>query len=143
MIQDDGSLQAFVNIFVNEQRAKLDRSVSAHDELYVMQAISGGGDGAELLVGYTLDGTSPSTITHPAEQLRTLSGIGLGDTVDDVESAYSRVEYRDVDEVPAFLVLSSEDGRTLIWGTLDTDDPARVISISSPRVCDGGPFSNS
>ena len=97
----------------------------------------------EVLVGYSVDNVAPGQGAHPASQLRTLSGIALGDTVDDIESAYSRVTYQPVDGEDAFLVLSNADGRTLVWGLLSDDDPAEVLSISSPRPCDGGPFSTS
>lgn len=95
----------------------------------------------ELLVGYRLETTS--TVSHAAEQLRTLSGIGLGDTIVDVNAAYGNVARELVDGEDAFLVLSSGDGRTLVWGLLSGDDPQQVIAISSARACDGGPFAGS
>ncbi len=97
-------------------------------------------DGTEVLVGYEVDGTLASVRAHPAEQLRTLSGIGLGDSTTDIDNAYGRVSYEPIDGSDAFLVLSNEDGRTLVWGFLSDADPAEVLSISSPRPCDGGPF---
>ena len=99
-----------------------------------------GGD-TEVLVGYVLDADAAPGRSHPAEQLRTLSGIGLGDSTDDIDNAYGNVSYEQVDGADAYLVLSSEDGRTLVWGVLSGDDPPVIRSIASPRACDGGPFS--
>ena len=100
-------------------------------------------NGTEVLVGYDLTDTDTNADSHPAGQLQTLSGIAIGDTVGDIDSAYSSVAYQTNDGRAIFLILSTKDSRTLIWGLLTTDDPAAVLSISSPRPCDGGPFSTS
>jgi hypothetical protein len=106
-----------------------------------LTAIFRDGGAAEVLVGYVLDAAVAPGRSHPAEQLRTLSGIGLGDSTDDIDNAYGNVSYEQVDGADTYLVLSSEDGRTLVWGVLSGDDPPVIRSIASPRACDGGPFS--
>ena len=46
ILEDDGSLRKHMNVFVNGQqiadRASLSDAVAEHDEIYIMQALSGG-----------------------------------------------------------------------------------------------------
>ncbi len=52
VLDERGRLRRHVNVFVNSERAALDHPVADGDEVYVLQAISGGaGSDAELLVG--------------------------------------------------------------------------------------------
>ena len=57
ILDETGNLRQHVSIFVNEERADLDRPVSDNDEIFVIQAISGGSgpvagkEEGELLVG--------------------------------------------------------------------------------------------
>ncbi len=99
-------------------------------------------DGVEVLAGYTFDGAAPAAADHPATSMRTLSGIGLGDTKNALELAYaqSRVVFEPLSGQDGFIVLRSSDDRTLLWGTLDGAEPPAVTLLGSPRPCDGGPF---
>ena len=98
--------------------------------------------GGEVLAGYRhvtgagLDGESPA-----ADELRTISGLGLGDTLQTLQGLYSTFATDTLDDgTPIYLVLRSSDRRTLLWGELSADDEPSVLSINSPRPCDGGPF---
>ncbi len=53
VLDDRGRIREHVNVFVNAKRAGLDEPVGPQDEVYIMQAITGGSDssGAEVLVG--------------------------------------------------------------------------------------------
>lgn len=57
ILDETGRLREHVSLFINDERASLDNSVTDKDELYVIQAISGGAaptpesEEAELLVG--------------------------------------------------------------------------------------------
>jgi photosystem II stability/assembly factor-like uncharacterized protein/molybdopterin converting factor small subunit len=52
ILDERGQLREHVNLFVGEQRVTLDRPLAEDDEIYVLQAISGGApESAELLVG--------------------------------------------------------------------------------------------
>jgi molybdopterin converting factor small subunit len=57
ILDEKGNLRRHVSLFVNEERADLDRPVGDNDEIYVIQAISGGSGPSsgeaegELLVG--------------------------------------------------------------------------------------------
>lgn len=52
ILDERGELREHVNLFVNRQRGDLETPLASGDELYVLQAISGGdGDDLELLVG--------------------------------------------------------------------------------------------
>ncbi len=52
VLDEQKGLRQHVNVFVNDERAELSSPVSAGDELYVVQSISGGSAaGLELLVG--------------------------------------------------------------------------------------------
>ena len=55
VLDDRGQVRQHVNVFVGDAKAALDQRVDGGDEIYVLQAISGGapdgGDSSELLVG--------------------------------------------------------------------------------------------
>ncbi len=51
ILDEQGRVREHVNLFVNSVRAPLEEPVGADDELFVIQAISGGTGDAELLVG--------------------------------------------------------------------------------------------
>ncbi len=53
ILDEQGQVRQHVNVFVNDERAPLDRAVAAGDEIHVIQAISGGSgtDDVEVLVG--------------------------------------------------------------------------------------------
>ncbi|MFQ5554406.1 MAG: hypothetical protein ACE5GC_03405 [Acidimicrobiia bacterium] len=105
-------------------------------------AIFRNSSGTEVLAGYRLAAPEQGSAPHPTEGMRSLSGIGLGDTTSAIEAAYQRsiVAFQEIDGESGFLVLRSTDERTLLWGLLSSDEPATVELIASPRPCDGGPF---
>jgi molybdopterin converting factor small subunit len=51
VLDERGRLREHVSLFVNSRRADLDAPLAAGDELFVVQAISGGAPEAEVLVG--------------------------------------------------------------------------------------------
>ena len=42
VVDDQGRLRTHVNVYVNDRRARLDTTLSAADEIFVFQALSGG-----------------------------------------------------------------------------------------------------
>ncbi|HEX9854973.1 MAG TPA: hypothetical protein VGC47_06640 [Acidimicrobiia bacterium] len=96
------------------------------------------GDGeAEAFAGYRLELDADD---GPTNGLRTLSGLGLGDTWEQVEAIYPTATGVDIGGAPGFIVSRSSDGITLIWGSLaESGSTALVTGIHSPRPCDGGP----
>lgn len=105
-------------------------------------------DGEEL-VGYRQrleDGElDPDDISGA---LRTISGLGLLDSLGDAERLYSGVVTAQLriqqDETlpagtPIYIVQRSSDRRTLIWGKLSGDVDRQILSINSPNSCDQGP----
>jgi hypothetical protein len=96
---------------------------------------------AQALVGYRLT-PAPDGETHDTDDLTTLSGLRLGQTVGDIRSIYanSSVSIIDREGTPHFVLLRSSDQRTLLWGPVESsDDTGTVIGISSPLWCDQGP----
>jgi photosystem II stability/assembly factor-like uncharacterized protein/molybdopterin converting factor small subunit len=51
ILDEHGRLRQHVSLFVGDARAQMDRAVTGDEELWVVQAISGGAAEAELLVG--------------------------------------------------------------------------------------------
>jgi hypothetical protein len=101
--------------------------------------VTNGTDGAdETLTAYRLGPFIGTDAEHPAAQLTTLSGLAVDDTAQQIETIYanSTVDYRDVDGVPSFRLLRSNDDRLLLWGPIVD---GAVAGIYSPRPCDQGP----
>jgi len=100
--------------------------------------VNGVGDGgAETLVAYRIDAALASDDTDPTASLKTLSGLGLGDTVADLKVIYDgfQVELTEREGGPAFELYSSA-GDLLIWGpTTATDDNGTIIGVRSPTTC--------
>lgn len=95
---------------------------------------------AEALVGFQLAQRDAEAEPHPTDGLRTLSGVGLGTTNQELRLAYAVVQTEGGADEPSFYVLRSTDARTLLWGETDAPGPqGRVTVIRSPRPCDGGP----
>lgn len=98
-------------------------------------------DGGEIFYGYRLDGRN-SDPQAPAAAMKTLSGLGLGDTVARARSIYSdlfAVEMIDHPvEGPAFEI--REDG-VLLWGPVtSTQNDGIIQGIFALDPC-GGPLS--
>jgi hypothetical protein len=100
--------------------------------------VNGVGDGgAETLVAYRIDAALASDDADPTASLKTLSGLGLGDTVTDLKVIYDGflVELTEREGGPAFELYSSA-GDLLIWGpTTATDDNGTIIGVRSPTTC--------
>ena len=93
-------------------------------------------DGTEAIVGYRL-GNDPSTA---AGGLTTLSGLGVGDTVEQLTTIYAafNVEFRDTEEGIIFVLIRTTDDVTLLWGPVTASTPDGVVEgINSPNACDG------
>jgi len=98
-------------------------------------------DGGQALVGYRL-APAPDGAAADTDQLATLSGLRLGQTVGDIRSIYanSRVTIIDHAGTPHFVLQRSSDDRTLLWGPVTSSDDAGIVEgISSPLWCDDGP----
>jgi len=85
------------------------------------------------LVGYRID-ANYDTFRYPA--VRTISGIGAGDTVRQLESAYSRVSYLNDESLGLVFQVKGSDGSLLIWGPVTSNGAAgEVTGIYSPNSC--------
>lgn len=93
--------------------------------------------GVETLVAFRVDAAQASGEADPTATLRTLSGLGLGDTVSDLRVIYDgfTVELADREGAPAFELYSSA-GNLLIWGPITAaDDSGTVTGVRSPATC--------
>jgi hypothetical protein len=91
--------------------------------------------GVMTLAGYRVDSTY-DTFRYPT--LRTISGLGIGDRIRDLESAYSRVSYLNDEAVGLVFQVRGGDGSLLIWGPVTSSDATgEIIGIYSPNSCVG------
>ena len=91
--------------------------------------------GVMSLAGYRLDSTYDS-FRYPG--IRTISGVGVGDRVSALESAYSRVSYLNDESVGLVFQVRGGDGSLLIWGPVTSSDAAgEIVGIYSPNRCAG------
>jgi len=98
---------------------------------------------ARQLAGYRLDDTGGDEAT---QQITTLSGLALGDTIERLNAIYleSGVVFQDIDGTTHFILQRSSDGATLLWGPVSSSDSSGTVEgIYSPRACDRGPTSAS
>jgi hypothetical protein len=96
-----------------------------------------GETGEETLVAFRIDAAQASGDADPTASLRTLSGLGLGDTVADLKVIYAgfQVDLTEREGAPAFELYSSADD-FLIWGSITAaDDSGTVTGIRSPATC--------
>jgi hypothetical protein len=108
------------------------------DESYWLQfgqltAIFDGFDSSSVFVSYRYD--EPQG-TDPDLGLETLSGIAIGDTVDDLINTYTQftISFEIIDSKDFFRL--SDGGDLLLWGPISSADPAGLIEgIYSPTVC--------
>lgn len=93
----------------------------------------GNGSGELVLAGYRLDSRFDS-FRYPV--VRTISGLGAGDSVADLESTYTRVKYiSDPSEGLVFQVFGG-DGSLLLWGPVTSSEAGgEVLGIYSPNSC--------
>jgi hypothetical protein len=91
--------------------------------------------GVMSLAGYRLDSTY-DTFRYPG--IRTISGVGVGDRISALESAYSRVSYLNDESVGLVFQVRGGDGSLLIWGPVTSNDATgEIIGIYSPNSCVG------
>jgi len=98
-------------------------------------------EGGQILVGYRLT-PAPDGAAVDTDELATLSGLHLGQTVGDIRAIYanSGVAIIDRNGTPTFVLQRSSDDRTLLWGPVSSSDDAAVVEgIFSPLWCDAGP----
>jgi hypothetical protein len=95
-------------------------------------------DGQEVFNGYRSD-LQFGDLTNPAASLETLSGLKIGDTVAQLNDAYSgeTVEFSTDPKLgEIYQVIGGSSGNLLLWGPVDgTADDDRVIGIYAPDVC--------
>lgn len=93
----------------------------------------GNGSGELVFAGYRIDSRYDS-FRYPA--VRTISGLGVGDSIADLESTYTRVRYiSDGAEGLVFQVFGG-DGSLLIWGPVTSSEAGgEVLGIYSPDSC--------
>lgn len=95
--------------------------------------------GQEIYNGYRQDLTYAEDITHEAAKLETLSGLRVGDTVEQLLEIYSgeTVSFSvDPKLGDVYLVEGSSSGNLLLWGPVQGESPSdRVIGIYAPDVC--------
>lgn len=112
------------------------------DESYWLQfgqltAIFDGFESASVFVSYRYD--EPQG-TDPELGLETLSGIAIGDTVEDLINTYTQftISFEIIDSKDHFRL--SDGGDLLLWGPLSSSDPAGLIEgIYSPTACNPVP----
>jgi len=94
--------------------------------------------GQEVYNGYRND-INFGDITQAPATLETLSGLKIGDTVDDLQTIYAdqRVTFGTNPRLgPTYSVVSAASGTTLLWGPVEGEDPSdRIIGIYAPDVC--------
>ncbi len=89
--------------------------------------------GVMSFAGYRLDATYDS-FRYPV--VRTISGVGIGDSIRDLESAYSRVSYLNDESVGLVFQVHGADGSLFIWGPVTSSDATgEIIGIYSPNPC--------
>lgn len=89
--------------------------------------------GTMAFVGYRLDSTY-DTFRYPV--LRTISGVGVGDRVSELESAYSRVSYLNDESMGLVFQVKAGDGSLLLWGPVTSSEATgEILGIYSPNSC--------
>jgi hypothetical protein len=102
-----------------------------------LTAIFDGFDSDSVFVSYRYD--EPEG-TDEELGLKTLSGIAIGDTVEDLIDTYTQftISFEIIDSKDYFRL--SDGGELLLWGPVSSIDPAGLIEgIYSPTVCDTTP----
>ena len=91
--------------------------------------------GVMTFAGYRLD-AGYDTFRYPV--LRTISGIGVGDRITDLEAAYTRVSYLNDESVGLVFQVKAGDGSLLIWGPVTSNEASgEILGIYSPNSCLG------
>jgi hypothetical protein len=101
-----------------------------------LRAIFDGYEPTSTFVGYQYIETDAGAANVP---LVTLSGVGLSDTVADLQSTYTfyTVTFEVIDGQDHFRLL--DGGELLLWGPVSsTDSTGTVLGIYSPSPCPAG-----
>jgi hypothetical protein len=115
----------------------------AGDSIRVVQwgplnVIIRGEPGASTFASYRMD-LRYGGLTSPTRDMSTLSGLRVGDTVDQLETIYSGfvIEYViDPSAGLTFELRSQRGGELLLWGPVESQDAeALVTGIYSPDSC--------
>ena len=102
-----------------------------------LTAIFDGHDSSALFVSYRYDQPEGSEADLG---LTTLSGVAIGDTVDDLISTYTQytISFEVINSKDYFRL--SDGGELLLWGPISSADPEGLIEgIYSPSACDPVP----
>ncbi len=147
---DDGALGRLVATFgqpdsrfpVGENWGLCPNDVGRGFEFGLLSIILREDPDGEAIVGYRLRWRDDGAGTEDATQtLQSISGLRLGDPLSRAQALYSRVATTPSDDgTQLYVVQRSSDLRTLLWGELSSDADPVILSINSPRPCDGGPF---
>lgn len=98
-------------------------------------------DAGEMFRAYRLDMAYDPDMAddHPSAELRTISGVQLGDQVQDAAAIYSRLDFEvsePEDGEYRFTLRRPTDGVLLLWGPVTGPEPNDTISgIYSPDPC--------
>jgi hypothetical protein len=97
-----------------------------------------GESGSAVFAAYRLD-LRYGGISSPTTDIATLSGLRVGDTVEELEATYAQffVEYVvDEDVGLTFELRLGQNDEVLLWGPVDSQAPdATVTGIYSPKPC--------
>lgn len=103
-----------------------------------LAAIVTNNGGQELFNGYRNDVTFGDISLDPAK-MTTLSGLAIGDTVQDLQDIYQDqvVAFTNDPRLgPTFEVRGATSGAILLWGPVEGEDASdKVIGIYAPDVC--------
>jgi hypothetical protein len=89
--------------------------------------------GNMTFAGYRIDSTYDD-FRYPV--LRTISGIGVGDSISDLETAYTRVSYLNDESVGLVFQVKNSAGAVLIWGPVTSNEASgEIVGIYSPNSC--------
>lgn len=92
--------------------------------------------GVMSFAGYRID-ASYDDFRYPV--LRTISGVGVGDRITDLQSAYPRVSYLNDESVGLVFQVTNSAGSVLIWGPVTSNEASgEITGIYSPNSCQGG-----
>ena len=94
-------------------------------------------ESAPVFAGYRLD-LAFGNLESQAAELRTVSGLMAGDTIETLEATYSgfSIEYEVIGEAGLSFRLSTESGGLLLWGPVTSTEPdGRISGIYSPDSC--------
>jgi hypothetical protein len=104
-----------------------------------LNIVTRGEAGDHEFVSYRLDLRYGGVATPPTD-MATLSGLRVGDTVEQLESTYAGyvIEYVvDEDVSLVFELRSQRGGELLLWGPVDSQAPDSLVTgIYSPDPCD-------